>query len=119
MLISVGTLLILGPEFFYLRDNFGYRINTVFKFYFQAWILLSIAAAFTVAVLLHELRGLASIFYTALIIIVIAMGMFYPVFSLPNKTDDFQNQKSQPANSGWLRLSGRYSCRRITRLLPS
>ena len=90
LLIALGTLLILGPDFFYLRDNFGYRINTVFKFYYQAWILLSIAAAFTVAVLLHELRGLASVFYTGLIIIVIGMGLFYPVFSLPNKTDNFK-----------------------------
>jgi YYY domain-containing protein len=90
LLISIGTLLILGPDFFYLRDNFGYRINTVFKFYYQAWILLSIAAAFAVAVMLHELRGLASVFYTGLILIVIAMGLFYPVFSLPNKTDSFK-----------------------------
>jgi YYY domain-containing protein len=90
LLISLGTLLILGPDFFYLRDNFGYRINTVFKFYYQAWILLSIAAAFTVAVLLTELRGLASILYTGLMIVVIALGLFYPVFSLPSKTDNFK-----------------------------
>jgi YYY domain-containing protein len=90
LLISIGALLILGPDFFYLRDNFGYRINTVFKFYYQAWILLSIAAAFAVAVMLHELRGLASILYTGLIIVVIALGLFYPVFSLPSKTDNFK-----------------------------
>ncbi len=45
LLLSLGALLILGPDFLYLRDNFGYRINTVFKFYYQAWILLSLAAA--------------------------------------------------------------------------
>jgi uncharacterized membrane protein len=90
LLIALGTLLILGPDYFYLRDNFGYRINTVFKFYYQAWILLSIAAAFTVVVLLSELRGLPSILYTGLILIVITMGLFYPVFSIPSKTDMFK-----------------------------
>ena len=39
-----GALLILGPAFLYLRDNFGYRIITIFKFYYQAWIVLSLAA---------------------------------------------------------------------------
>jgi uncharacterized membrane protein len=90
LLIALGILLILGPEFLYLRDNFGYRINTIFKFYFQAWILLSLAAAFGVAVMLSELRRLASVFYAIVAIIVIGMGLFYPVFSLPEKTDNFK-----------------------------
>ena len=107
LLISLGTLLILGPDFFYLRDNFGYRINTVFKFYFQAWILLSIAAAFVVAVMLHELRGLASILYTGLILIVIVMGLFYPVFSIPSKTDNFKiNNPGQRTLDGSAYLAG-------------
>ncbi|HEX6387094.1 MAG TPA: DUF2298 domain-containing protein, partial [Anaerolineae bacterium] len=36
LLIFTGALLTLGPEFVYLRDNFGVRLNTVFKFYYQA-----------------------------------------------------------------------------------
>jgi YYY domain-containing protein len=90
LLISLGILLILGPDFFYLRDNFGYRINTVFKFYYQAWILLSVAAAFAAAVMLSRLRGLASTVYAVVIVIVIAAGLFYPVFSIPTKTDYFK-----------------------------
>jgi YYY domain-containing protein len=90
LLVGIGTLLILGPEFFYLRDNFGYRINTIFKFYYQAWILLSLAAAFGTAVLLSEVRGAAGTFSTILIVLVIALGLVYPAFSLPNKTDDFK-----------------------------
>lgn len=90
LLISIGVLLILGPEFFFLRDNFGYRINTIFKFYYQAWILLSLAAAFGVAVMLTELRGIAAALSTTLIVIVIGTGLFYPAFSVPSKTDNFK-----------------------------
>ncbi|HKY53003.1 MAG TPA: DUF2298 domain-containing protein, partial [Anaerolineales bacterium] len=81
---------ILGPDFLYLRDNFGYRINTIFKFYYQAWILLSLAAALGVAVLASELRGVASALFTAGLVIVIGAGLVYPVFALQSKTDNFK-----------------------------
>jgi YYY domain-containing protein len=43
---GVGALLVLGPEFVFLRDNFWSRMNTLFKFYFQAWVLWALAGAF-------------------------------------------------------------------------
>ena len=46
LLIGMGLVLTLFPEFLYLKDNFGVRINTVFKFYYQAWALWSLAAAY-------------------------------------------------------------------------
>lgn len=48
LLIGMGLVLTLFPEFSYLKDNFGVRINTVFKFYYQAWVLWSIAGAYAV-----------------------------------------------------------------------
>ena len=45
-MLLTGALLMLGPEWVYLRDNFGWRMNTLFKFYFQTWTLWSLAAAF-------------------------------------------------------------------------
>lgn len=56
LLVLLGTLLVLGPEFLYLRDGFPNRMNTVFKFYYQAWILWSAAAAFGAAVILEARR---------------------------------------------------------------
>ena len=88
LLVSLGVLLILGPEFLYLRDNFFYRINTVFKFYYQAWLLLSLAAAFAVATLLSDRRS--SRFYSLLLVPIIGFGLVYPAFSLPSKTDNFK-----------------------------
>ena len=48
ILIFVGLLLTFSVEFVYLKDTFGTRMNTVFKFYYQAWVLLAIASAFAV-----------------------------------------------------------------------
>lgn len=49
-LIMVVAALVLTTfvEFAFLRDSFGTRMNTVFKFYYQAWVLLSLAGAYGV-----------------------------------------------------------------------
>lgn len=46
LLVLLGCGLVLFPEFFYLRDQFGWRMNTIFKFYYQAWIIWSLAAGY-------------------------------------------------------------------------
>ena len=90
LLITLGALLVLGPEFIYLRDQFGTRINTVFKFYYQAWMLWSIAAAYGIAMLLQKLRGGWGIAFQAGLIMLLLIGLTYPVFGLSNRTNDFQ-----------------------------
>ena len=45
LIILLGALLTIIPEFIYLRDQFAVRMNTIFKFYFQAWILWGIAGS--------------------------------------------------------------------------
>ncbi|MBC7810965.1 MAG: hypothetical protein H7175_07465, partial [Burkholderiales bacterium] len=46
LLMGVGLVLTLVPEFLYLRDNFGVRINTIFKFYYQTWLVFGVASAY-------------------------------------------------------------------------
>jgi len=49
MLAAVtGLALTLSVDFIYLRDFFGARMNTVFKFYFQGWVLMACASAYAV-----------------------------------------------------------------------
>ncbi len=54
LITLLASLLVLVPEYVYLRDQFATRINTIFKFYYQAWILWSIAAAYAVATILEN-----------------------------------------------------------------
>ena len=90
LLVFLASFLILAPEFIYLRDQFSSRMNTIFKFYYQAWIMFSIAAAFGVAVLLRNLRGIADWAFRVGLVVVLFMALTYPVLALANKTNNFK-----------------------------
>ena len=90
LLIVLGTLLLIGPEFFYLRDQFGTRINTVFKFYYQAWILWSLAVSYGIAVLLQKLRGGWDIAFRVGLVLLLLVGLTYPILGILNRTGNFQ-----------------------------
>ena len=48
LLAGMGLYLILGPELLFVADSFGNRMNTVFKLYYQAWILLAVASGYAI-----------------------------------------------------------------------
>ncbi len=89
ILIGVGLLLPLAVEFVYLRDLFGNRINTVFKFYFQAWVLLALAAAYGTSVVLGRLRGIGGVAWRLALTLLVLGGLVYPILAIPNKTGNF------------------------------
>jgi YYY domain-containing protein len=89
LLFLLGSLLVLAPDFVYLRDQFGWRINTIFKFYYQAWILWSIAAGYSVAVLLTDLKRIWKWLAGAMLIVVFIMAGTYTVISVSTKTNHF------------------------------
>ena len=77
LLILLGSLLVIAPEYLYLRDQFGTRMNTIFKFYYQAWILWSLAAAYGSAILLKKYRA-----YQIGFIFLLTMALVYPVYGV-------------------------------------
>lgn len=59
-----GMVLLLACELVYIRDPYGerlYRMNTVFKFYLQAWILLSLAGPWCWQQLLERTQASATV----------------------------------------------------------
>ena len=87
MLIGIGLSLIFIPEFVYLRDNFSSRMNTVFKFYYQAWATFTIAAAYGVYVIVADVEaprpsGVLRYGLVASLPIIIGLGLLYPVLGV-------------------------------------
>lgn len=89
ILITMGSLLVLFVEFFYLRDQFGSRMNTIFKFYYQTWLFWGLSAAFASAVLLKRLQGIWNILFRIGFILLLAAALTYPFLSLWTKTSGF------------------------------
>lgn len=89
ILVLLGIMLTAFPEFFYLRDQFGWRMNTIFKFYFQGWILWGLAAAFGSAVLFNQLTRVKGLFFRIALSVVLIAGLAYPVVMLSEKTNGF------------------------------
>jgi uncharacterized membrane protein len=93
IMIGLALTLTLVPEFIYLRDMFGTRMNTVFKFYYQAWLLLGLASAYAVSRLAE--RGVALwLKMPALILtgVLILGSLWYPLAAIPSKADNFQGE---------------------------
>jgi hypothetical protein len=78
LLLFTGLLLVLGPEFVYLRDVFGQRLNTIFKFYYQAWVLFGVAALYGLGYLWQRARtagAIAVLGYAALLLLALSFAL--------------------------------------------
>jgi len=97
MLVGLGLLLILGPELYWIRDLFDFRVNTVFKLYYQAWMLLSIGGAVGLYYLTIHWRArrpavaLGRLCWGGLTVIIIAASLVYTVAATFERTSGFTN----------------------------
>ena len=88
LLFATGALLVLSVEFAYIKDHFGTRMNTVFKFYFQAWILWGIGGAYGLVVLVRR-NGVGGKVLAAVAAILILAGLLFPVLAIPKRADEY------------------------------
>jgi YYY domain-containing protein len=91
LMAFTALLLTFSVEFVYLRDLFGTRMNTIFKFYFQAWVLLAVSGAFCVYYVTGRGKvGWARSLWLAGFGTLFLAGMVYPLAASYTKADGFQ-----------------------------
>ena len=123
LLVLTGLLLTLGPEFVYLRDNFGVRLNTTFKFYYQAWAMFGVAAVFGLEYL-WSTRGRSAaaravaMIATGAYVALLAVALLFPVYAARSRAAEYRGParaadgsplERQPATLDGLAWLARYN----------
>jgi YYY domain-containing protein len=90
LLLTVGYVIITGTEILFIRDSFGTRMNTVFKFHYNAWLLLAIGCALAIGSLIAQ-RGIRRMGAVLTAAVVVLVGGIYPVGATLTKTNHFSN----------------------------
>ena len=95
VLAALGLLLVMGPELLFVGDFFGSRMNTVFKLYYQTWILWAVASGFAIyywSSLWKSLSGwkrsLTALWAAAFCAVLIG-SLYYPPAAAATKSDNF------------------------------
>lgn len=108
ILFSIGTALLIIPEYFYIKDIYPahFRANTMFKLGYQAFIMMGIASTYTFFRMKQGLRAFnaLSITYLILFIPLFVLVAIYPTFAI---TSYYGNLQKEPQLNGtlWLRQS--------------
>ncbi len=96
LLLLCGLGLTFVVEFVYLRDSFGVRMNTIFKFYYQAWVMLGCAGAFGIWWILNGCDERISTAWQTVFLagtaILTAAGLVYPLMASYSRVDGFQHR---------------------------
>ena len=94
---ALGLLLIMGPELMYVDDFFDdprQRMNTVFKLYYQAWVILAAVAGYSIyywLIMRRRLTGrhrsLSTVWAVAAIILIVC-GLYYTAAAAATKVEE-------------------------------
>jgi YYY domain-containing protein len=98
LLIFTGILLVYGCGLFYVNDGWFDRMNTVFRFYYQAWILFALASAFGLYYIychwkVSRVRGyiIKSCWWFTLTLLLVG-ALLYPIAATWSRTNAFSSE---------------------------
>lgn len=92
LLGALAIYLLFSAELFFVNDLFGNRMNTVFKFYYQSWIVLSVVGGYGVHVWAKHhslLSGRPKLFSRIAIVVltvVVGSSLYFPAAAAVTKT---------------------------------
>jgi len=92
LLVTVAVYLLMGAELYFVVDGFGNRMNTVFKVYYQAWLLLALAGAYGIyywqahSSLRNTAFRLAPHGWTVVVALAIIASLYYPLGAVLERT---------------------------------
>jgi YYY domain-containing protein len=114
LLGAIALALIAFCEVIYLKDAFAggidFRMNTVFKFYYQAWMLFSVACGSGIFFLIeafwpgvrdiqhlrqrrsHQVRGLLTIPWAVSLTLLLLASLTYPILAPSARLATYNNQ---------------------------
>lgn len=97
ILIILASTLIIVPEFIYVKDIYPmhYRANTMFKFVYEAFIILSLCSSFIIIKLISSIKNkLILISFFATTILLLSLVLIYPVFAINGYYGDLKTYQS-------------------------
>ncbi|MCD6519087.1 MAG: glycosyltransferase family 39 protein, partial [Anaerolineae bacterium] len=102
LLIALGMALTLAVEYVVLKGDIG-RMNTVFKFYLQVWIIWNVVAAVALERLFREQRfwspGWTKTWRTGFALLLLGVSL-YPIFATYGKVRDRWDPSLPPGLDG-------------------
>lgn len=91
-LTCFGLLILLGTELIFISDAFGTRMNTVFKFQYDVWLLLGLASALSLAMVAYNGGRAGRALTIGLAIGMLVAGSVYPIAASYTKSDGFRGR---------------------------
>ncbi|MBD3304865.1 hypothetical protein GF339_00750 [candidate division KSB3 bacterium] len=99
VLLALAFLIVAGCELVYIKDFYGHpleRQNTIFKFYYQAWMLLAIGVPCLLALMARRQQRFPATVrhgWKAAFVLFCGIGLIYPALATYEKTNQFRSRE--------------------------